>query len=109
MPDKGQFVTELAYHQTLAHELIHWTGKRLDRELTGKKDDPSYALEELVAEIGSAMLLSEFGLEPDIDNTANYCRTWGERIAADQWLVCKAAARAEKAVQYLLGKPDNAD
>lgn len=98
MPNKGQFKSEQEYHKVLAHELIHWTAKRVGRE----KD--SYALEELVAEIGACMLVGEFGIDLNIENTVAYCQHWGNKIKADEWLVVKAAGRASKAVAYLLGE-----
>jgi antirestriction protein ArdC len=44
--------------------LTHWTGieKRCNRQLGKRFGDNSYAMEELVAEIGSAMLCAELGI-----------------------------------------------
>ena len=47
-----------AYYGTLLHELTHWTGAktRCARDLTGRFGSQAYAMEELVAELGSAFL-----------------------------------------------------
>lgn len=95
MPQRQSFKTENSYYQTLAHELIHWTAKPL-----GRKTDV-YAFEELVAEIGGAMLLSEFGITPVIDNTAAYCANWAKSIKADARILNRAATKAKQAVEYL--------
>lgn len=44
------------YYSVLAHELTHWSGaeKRLNRLLKDRFGDASYAMEELVAELGAA-------------------------------------------------------
>ena len=43
------------YYSVLAHELTHWSGAKaigLDRDLSGRFGSESYAIEELVAELG---------------------------------------------------------
>jgi antirestriction protein ArdC len=58
-----------AYYATLAHETTHWTmhPSRLDRDLSneyGSKrfGSQSYAIEELLAELGSAFLCADLDL-----------------------------------------------
>jgi antirestriction protein ArdC len=65
-----------SYYATLAHESTHWTRhpSRLNRDMGRKKwGDAGYAMEELVAEIGSAFLCAELGLTPEVrDDHAAY-------------------------------------
>lgn len=55
---KGNGSQTLNYYSTLLHEIIHWTGHqtRCDRRFGFKFGDNAYAFEELVAELGGAIL-----------------------------------------------------
>ena len=97
------------YYSTLFHELTHSTGHadRLSRE--GITDEiqmgsPKYAREELTAEMGAAFLCAVTGVDPQIENSAAYIGNWLQRLKNDKMLVYKAAAEAQKAVDYLTGK-----
>jgi antirestriction protein ArdC len=59
MPPMAAFNSANGYHSTLLHESVHATGhkSRLDRDFSKRFGDESYAFEELVAELGSAMLM----------------------------------------------------
>ena len=74
------------YYSTLLHELVHYTGAthRLDRLQGIKRGDDHYAFEELVAEIGSAMLCAHLGItvEPRMDY-AQYIHYWLGRMKGD--------------------------
>jgi antirestriction protein ArdC len=61
-----------------------------------------YSFEELVAEIGSAFLLAEFGMKPCEEQNAAYVKGWAAKINADKNMIVKAASQASKAVEYLL-------
>ena len=112
-----QFENTSEYYSTLFHELIHSTGKsgRLNRfdDLSGQATfgSETYSREELIAEIGSAALVSLMGLETpeQFGNSAAYVKGWRDRIAEDNSLIVTAAGRAEKAVQYILGSLDGTD
>jgi antirestriction protein ArdC len=59
MPPFEAFRDAESYYATLAHECTHWTrhDSRLARDLGHKRwGDAGYAMEELVAELGSAFL-----------------------------------------------------
>ena len=91
-----------SYYSTLLHELTHWTGNRhrLDRlELKSRK---GYAFEELVAELGAAMLCQSLEItpEPRPDHAA-YLASWLEALKNDDRAIFKAAAEAQKACDYL--------
>ena len=109
MPDAERFESLDAYYWTLYHELTHSTGheKRLNRsDLTSTEakfgTDP-YAREELVAEIGAAMLGTFAGLPDRTPQSAAYIAAWLTRLRDDKKLVVSAAARAQKAVECIMG------
>lgn len=110
MPEPKRFKTEDGYHATLFHELVHSTGheKRLKRqsitERNGFGSDP-YCKEELVAELGSAFLCGQAGIvERTIDGSAAYLENWLTRLKSDKTLIVYAAAQAQKAADFVLGR-----
>lgn len=103
-PELGQFRTAEGFYGTLYHELVHSTGhekrlKRLEPALFGT--DP-YAREELVAEMGAAMLCGMAGIDNQ-DESASYVGGWLKRLQDDRKLVIQAAAQAQKAADLILG------
>lgn len=97
------------YYSTLFHEHIHSTGhtKRLNRsgvtELVAF-GDVSYSKEELIAEIGAAMLCGMSGIDNStLDNSAAYVGGWLRKLKGDKRLVVQAAGQAQKAADYILG------
>lgn len=94
------------YYSTAFHELTHWTGAshRLNREFGKRFGDSSYAAEELVAELGSAFVCAEFGLDNDtLDNSAAYIASWKKRLIENDKLFVAAASHASKAVDFMRG------
>ena len=83
----------------------HWCGapSRLDRKKGARFGDQAYAYEELVAEIGSAILCAEAGIanEPRADH-AQYLAGWLRVLKADSRAIFSAASEASKAVDYVL-------
>lgn len=113
MPDREQFGPGqeglLRYLGTLLHETVHWTGhpSRTDRDQTGRFGTPSYAAEELVAEIGSAFALAMFGLEPEIrEDHVQYLKSWLKALRNDPSQVQKAIKKAQEAVDFLIDKSE---
>ncbi|MGC9216976.1 ArdC family protein, partial [Acidithiobacillus sp.] len=111
MPRPEQFQSLPHYYSTLLHEMGHATGaaNRLNREgITGKDagfGSPSYAREELVAELASFFAAAETGIprQPD-DQHAAYLQSWSKALREDPNALFKAAKDAGKAVDYLLEK-----
>jgi antirestriction protein ArdC len=66
MPVTNFFKDESKYYSILLHELVHWSGhkERLDRESLNSpnSDREMYSYEELIAELGSVILNTEFNL-----------------------------------------------
>ncbi|WP_375207687.1 ArdC family protein [Hyphococcus sp.] len=107
MPPYGAFDNPERYFATLAHEVTHWTGApgRLDRKKGRRYGDEDYAYEELVAEIGSAMIGAEIGLPPDhIEDHAAYVNAWLTSLRNDKRYILKAAAEAQKACDFVMAK-----
>lgn len=106
MPPFEIFRDPESYYATLAHETTHWTRhpSRLNRDMGRKKwGDAGYAMEELVAEIGSAFLCADLGLTPDIrDDHAAYIEGWLRVLKNDKKAIFTAASHAQKAADYLL-------
>ena len=110
MPDRERFDAEDNYHATLFHELVHATGheKRLKRagivERNGFGSDP-YGKEELIAEMGSAFLCGYAGIvDRTINSSAAYLEGWLKQLQQDRTLIVHAAAQAQKATDFILGR-----
>lgn len=61
---------------------------------------------ELVAEMGAAMLCSNFGIdcEKAFKNSVAYLQSWVRELKNDAKAIVVAAGKAEKAVRYILGE-----
>jgi antirestriction protein ArdC len=106
LPNFEQFRDPLGYYAVASHELVHWSGAkhRLDRELGGRFGAHSYAAEELVAEIGAAFIAAQLGLTlKPRDDHASYVSSWLQVLRNDSRAILTAAAKAQEAVDYLLG------
>lgn len=105
MPPFEFFKDPESYYATRAHESTHWTRhpSRLDRDLGRKKwGDAGYAMEELVAEIGSAFVCAELGLTPEVrEDHAAYIETWLTVLKGDRQAIFTAASHAQKAADFL--------
>ena len=103
LPKFENFLSPTNYYSTAFHELVHSTGKALDRDHTGTFGDPSYALEELVAESGSAILCQEHNLTPEIrPDHAQYIASWIKALKNEPQAFVKAFSQATKAVKHLM-------
>jgi antirestriction protein ArdC len=113
LPLREQFDSDVAFRSTLLHELAHATGheKRLNRETLTKSGgfgSKDYAREELVAELASAFMSAETGIERDDDQHAAYIQSWLEVLKSKdgKHVIFEAAREAEKATNYLLDRAD---
>lgn len=103
-PELGQFRSAEGFYSTLFHELVHSTGheKRLARIEPALFGTNPYAREELVAEMGAAMLCGVAGIDNE-DQSAAYLNGWLKPLQDDRKLVVQAAAAAQKAADLILG------
>ena len=112
LPPKKSFHTAYDLWATKLHEAAHSTmhEKRLNRtEAYAKRwGDSAYALEELTAEIASAILASETGVPMSQDpkhvqSHASYLRSWIKAIQNDPMAIFTAAKNADRICEYMLG------
>lgn len=69
-----------------------------------KWGDAGYAMEELVAELGSAFLCADLQITPELrEDHASYLHEWLKVLNADKSAIFTAASHASKAVDYLHG------
>lgn len=113
VPDISQYKIIEEYYSTSFHELTHSTGHSSRLKRFGEKNDgvaafgdEVYSKEELIAEIGSSMLMSIAGIErPEtFQNSASYLQSWLNVLKGDKRLIVTAANAAQKAVDLILGK-----
>jgi antirestriction protein ArdC len=110
MPVRSAFDSAEGYYSTLFHELTHSTGHplRVGREGIMEHNpfgSEDYSKEELVAEMGAAMLCSVAGIESrTLDNSASYLQSWINRLRSDSRLIISAASQAQKAADYILAR-----
>jgi len=112
MPSRNCFESPEAYYSTLFHELTHSTGhtSRLNRFDENSTDhqfgSESYSKEELIAEMGAAMLAGIAGIShTTLGNSASYLQAWIiTASSSDSRLITSAASHAQKAADYILGK-----
>jgi len=104
MPEAEAFKSPTSYATTLIHELVHWSGheSRLNREFGARFGDDRYAMEELVAELGSAFGAANLGFTPAIrEDHAPYLAHWLKILKASPQVLVSAAAKASAAIDYL--------
>ncbi|MGE3537766.1 MAG: ArdC family protein [Candidatus Tectimicrobiota bacterium] len=111
MPTPSCFHTPEAYYATLYHELVHAVGhpSRLNRKtLTDlcRFGDPTYAKEELVAEMGASYLCGVCGIaNATLDNSAAYLASWMQVLHDYPTMLVHAAAQAQRAADYIQNLP----
>ena len=109
LPLKEQFESVSEYYSTAFHELTHstMTAYRCDRKNSDKLaafGKEEYSREELVAEIGSAMLCNHCGIDANstFKNSVAYIQSWMKKLKNDNKMIVWAASRAEKSTNYIL-------
>ena len=104
MPPRGFFESTEFYYAALLHEVTHWTGhkSRLCRDFKSRFDMNAYAFEELVAELGAAMLGGLFGIyKPIAKNHAGYIAHWIQILKGDKGAFITAASKAWEATDFI--------
>lgn len=105
LPLFDTFRDAAAYYSTAAHELCHWTGhaSRLDRlDRLARYGSATYAFEELVAEIGAALVCAELGLSPEPrPDHAQYVASWLQVLQNDPAEIWRAGKEAQRAADML--------
>lgn len=111
MPQKSLFANEYAFAATMLHEMAHASGAehRMNRDLSGGFGSEKYAIEELRAEIASAFMANEFGIDmPDslLDDHKAYVQSWAKAISNDKNILISAIFDAEKIADYVEDKAE---
>src|ERR1700733_3555338 len=101
-PLRQQFESAEAFYETTFHELCHWTEKRVGFDRNEAEN--TYALGELVAEIGACFAMGELGLATtdNLTNHAAYLKSWLKGMSSDPKFIFRACAMASKAVEFVL-------
>ena len=111
----GAFESAEAYYRVLFHELTHSTGHRNRLARDGvvnpiRFGSHEYSEEELVAEMGAAMLAGHAGIGADVENSAAYLDTWLKKLKREPGMLVTAGGQAQKAADLIRGiKWENAD
>ena len=105
MPARESFETFDGMYHTAFHECAHSTGHktRLDRDFSGEFGTKEYAREELVAELTASLCGQHFCFDVK-GNDAAYLHSWIKKLDGDAGEIMKAASKAQKAFDMLIGK-----
>lgn len=105
LPERHLFSDAANFYATGLHELVHWSGgkSRLNREMKGRFGSEVYAFEELIAELGSAFLMADLGIDGEVQHES-YIASWLKALKNDKRYIFKAASAASKAHRYLMEK-----
>lgn len=103
LPEPHAFTSPDYYAATALHELAHWTGHkaRLDRDLKNRFGSEAYAAEELVAELTSAYLCAQYGINCALEHHASYIDNWRRLVVSDPRAIITAASKANAAAVYI--------
>lgn len=111
VPMLSQYAIPEEYYSTTFHELTHSTmhEKRCDRRAENKVaawGDSNYSREELVAELGAAMICNRIKIEAEkaFRNSVAYIQSWMKALKNDPKMIVWASSRAEKAAKYILNE-----
>ena len=112
LPERHRFHQAADFYITTTHELTHWTGhkSRLDRQLGNRFGSEAYAMEELIAELSSAFVNADIGLQGELQH-ASYIESWLKVLKKDKKAIFTAASQAAKAHQFImqLAEPEQLD
>lgn len=104
------FRSDEAFTRVLLHEMTHSTGhpSALARELDTRFGSPSYAEEELVAELGSLFLSADLGIQSTdlegefYENHVSYLQSWMNALENDPSYLFKAASKADYTDTFIM-------
>lgn len=110
LPEVNLFQDEYSYISTFLHEAAHASGheSRLNRNIKNVFGTPDYAKEELRAEISSAFVTMELGIDggnmEHVENHKAYIQSWIKILKDDPNELFRAIKSAEKIADYLIEK-----
>lgn len=111
---RSTFRSDESFTRVLLHEMTHSTGhsSALGRPCSTEFGSPAYAEEELVAELGSLFVSADLGIQSGdlegafYDNHVSYLKSWMHALEDDPSYLFKAAAKADRAGSYIMGRYD---
>ena len=104
VPEKLQFTDGEAFYGTLLHEMSHSTGheSQLDRFKPTSFGSAEYAREELVAELGSALVAQRYGMTKHIkEDSAAYLKSWLESLKESPQFIKTTLLDVKKATSII--------
>ncbi|HRY16432.1 MAG TPA: zincin-like metallopeptidase domain-containing protein, partial [Candidatus Competibacteraceae bacterium] len=106
LPPLARFPSSGHYYGVAYHELGHWTGhpERLNRPFCFHRDAPEYAREELRAELASAFLGAELGIQYDLESHAAYLDHYLDLLRRDHREIFRAARDAQGIADLVLDR-----
>lgn len=107
LPPRAFFKSTTAFLSVGLHEMAHSTGHpdRLNRPLGNQYGTEEYAREELNAELSSAFLEADLGLEVKgerLRDHSNYLRSWIKLLQEDPNELFRVCQSAEKISNYIM-------
>lgn len=104
VPPRGSFTEASEYYETIFHELVHATEHPSRLNWSRKEAENTYAMGELVAEIGACYLARELGVPAfeGLSNHVAYLGHWLKAMKNDHRFIFQASAQASRAADYLL-------
>lgn len=109
MPMKEGFKSAYAYYSSALHEIIHSTAIKMNRNIRNNFGSSNYSREELIAQIGSQMLLNQFRIVCDDNEEENdiaYIDGWLSHLKEHSKELAIAASHAEKAAMFFVEKAE---
>lgn len=104
MPPFAAFHDAAAHYSTLYHEGIHATAAkhRCGRDLSARFGSEAYAMEEIIADLGSCAILADLGIavQPWPDHAA-YVASWLKVLKNDTSAIFTAASKAQQAADWM--------
>ena len=109
VPEKGQFKDGEAFYGTLFHEMTHSTGAEgvLDRLKPTSFGSAEYAREELVAELGSALVSQRYGMTKHIkEDSCAYLKSWLDELKESPQFIKTTLLDVKRATSLITQRVD---
>ena len=109
VPEKEQFKDGEAFYGTLFHEMTHSTGAEgvLDRLKPTTFGSAEYAREELVAELGSALVAQRYGMTKHIkEDSCAYLKHWLDKLKESPQFIKTTLLDVKRATSLITQKVD---
>lgn len=109
VPEKEQFKSGESFYGALFHEMTHSTGVEgvLDRIKPTAFGSPEYAREELVAELGSALVAQRYGMTKHIkEDSCAYLKGWLNELKESPQFIKTTLLDVKRAASLITQKVD---